>query len=174
MSVTQLHKRKCSGCGHIQDLKEGDECASCGEDSKWRYLCERHNKMFVAPVCDVCERAAEEEEAARRAYEEEQERRRQAAEERERRRQEYEREQQRQYEEAMLQEKAFMRIARVPAYIALAASLSCLALTAQFFTHGAMVIPYTAPLLFTSLGIGIVAALSIFIIAFIVAVFGIL
>lgn len=165
MSLTQLRTRKCGGCGHTQGPKEGNECGGCGEDSKWRYFCERHNKMFGAPVCDACERTAEEEEAARRTYEEEQERRRLAAEEQERRRREYEREQQRKRDEALLREKAFIRIARIPAYIALAATLLCMGLTSQFFTHGEFVIPYTGPLLLALLGTGITAALSIFVIA---------
>jgi hypothetical protein len=66
MSLTQLTTRKCGGCGHIQGPKEGNECVSCGEDSKWRFFCERYGKMLSAPVCDSCEHAAEEEEAARR------------------------------------------------------------------------------------------------------------
>lgn len=165
MSLTQLRTRKCGGCGHIQGPKEGNECAGCGEDSKWRFFCDRHSTMFSAPVCDACERAAEQEEAARRAYEEEQEQRRQAAEEAERRRREYEREQQRKRDEAMAREKAFIRIATIPTYIALATTLLCMGLTAQFFTHGEFVIPYTAPILLALLGTGVTAALSIFVIA---------
>jgi hypothetical protein len=149
----------------MQGPKEGNECVSCGGDSKWRFFCEHHGEMFSDPVCDSCERAAEEDEAKRRADEEKQERRRQAAEERERRQQEYEREQQRKRDEAMAREKAFIRIAKIPASIALATTVLCMALAAQILTHGELVIPYTATIFFGLIGTGIVAAISILVIA---------
>lgn len=165
MSLTTLHLQKCREDGHIRTPSDSTECPSCGRDDQWSFYCDRHNKMYTSPVCDACERAAEQEEVASRAYEEEQERRRQAAKEEERRRREYEEERQRKRDEAMTREKAFIRIAKIPTYIALVTTLLCMGFTAQFFTHGEFVFPYTAPILLASLGTGITAALSIFVIA---------
>jgi len=165
MALTQLRTKKCSGCGHLQGPGEGNECEGCGEDDKWRFFCQRHNKMFASPLCDACEDAAEKEEAARRAEEEEHERRRTEAEERERRRHEYEREQQRKLEEAFRREKVFVRVAAIPAFVVLAATLLCMVLALQLFTHGAFVIPYTLPLLFLLFGLAIAAAASVLLIS---------
>lgn len=165
MSLTQLRTRKCRACGHVQLPKEGDECTSCGEHDKWRFFCEKHGLMFDSPVCSTCEQAARQREEEARAHREEQERRRREAEELERRRLEYELEQQRRHEEELRRAAEFSRIIRVPACVALVASVLCFGLAAQLFACGAFVMPYTMPLLFLCLGTGLVAALSIFVIA---------
>lgn len=165
MSLTQLRQRKCRACGYVPTPDEGHECASCGEHDKWLFFCQRHNKMFASPVCDICEEAARREEEAREAAERERERLQAEAEERERRRREYEREQQRQLEEDLRREKKFVRAIMIPTYVALVVTLLCMGLTVQLFTHGEFVIPYTFSLLLFLFGLGISATLSIFLIA---------
>ena len=121
--------------------------------------------MFASSVCDACERAAIQEEAERRYLEEERERRRQQAEERERRRRELEEENRRKHEQARVREKAFVRVAAIPAFIALTSSVLCLILASQLLTYGTLVIPYSRFLIFSFLGLAASAATSVGILA---------
>ena len=165
MPLTHLHTRKCKGCGHVQGPEAGHECESCGRDDKWQFFCEEHAKMFITPVCDFCEQAALQREKEEQAYREEQERRRRAAEALEHKRREFEKELRRQREEAALRDKQFTQVARIPAYIALAATFVCVGVTGQLVTHGTFIMPHSLTVLISSLGVGIVSALSIFVLA---------
>jgi hypothetical protein len=163
-ALSTLARKKCRECGVVFDPtyidEEHHDRESC--DGPLAFFCEACRKWQSGLVCAVCEDRAQREEIERQ---ERLERERRAAEERERLRREREERIRLAREEQARREKAFARMAFVPACIALAATVLCFLLSAQLFTHGGFFIPYSGIAIIGLLVLGIFSTLSIFVVA---------
>lgn len=163
-ALSAVAKNKCRECGGIfqpsyieEEHHDNEHC-----DGALAFFCEQCRRFQSGPICATCEQRALEAEQLRQEREELE---RRAAEERERLRREREERARLAREEEERRQKAFTRIVMVPGCVVLGASSLCFLLTAQLITHGEFVVPYTSHIIFSLLGIGIIAALSIFAIA---------
>ena len=163
-ALSALARRKCREDGryfdHTYTDEEHHDIDHC--DGPIAYFCESCSKWQTGLVCVVCE------DHARLAEKEEQERldrEREAAAERERLRRQRVEQLRLKREKQARREKAFARMVLVPACIVLATTILSFLLSAQLFTHGGFVIPYSGIAIVGLLVLGMVSTLSIFVVA---------
>jgi hypothetical protein len=169
-ALSAIAKNKCRECGGIfppsyieEEHHDNEHC-----DGALEFFCEQCRRFQSSPICNACEQLALEAEQLRQQREEFE---RRAAEERERLRREREERARLAREREERRQKTFKRAVMVPGVVVLGTSSLCFMLTGQLITHGEFVVPYTAHMIFSLLGVGIIAALSIFVIAAFLDVF---
>jgi hypothetical protein len=163
-ALSTVARKKCREDGGMWPSDYTDEEHHDNEhcDGPLEFYCETCHTFQSGPICPKCEERASEEERLRQA---EEARKRQAAAARERLRKEREERARLTRQQEERRQKVFKRVVMVPGYVVIGATLLCCMLTAQLITHGEFVVPYTAQMIFSLLGISIFATLSIFVIA---------
>lgn len=163
-ALSTLARKKCRECGGVYSAtyieEEHHDNENC--DGPLAFFCETCRRFVSGLVCAVCEENAQRAEEERR---ERLEQERLAAEARERLRREREERLRIEREAQERREKAFKRVAMIPACIALGAAVMCFLLAAQLFTHGTFFVPYSGTAIVSLLVLGITSALSLFVVA---------
>jgi cation transport ATPase len=163
-ALSAVASKKCRECGgtfqssYISEQHHDNE--HC--DGTLSFFCEYCRRFQSGPICVTCEQRASE---AERLRQEREEIERRAAEQRKQLRREREERARLAREQEERRQKTFRRVVMVPGVVVLVASTLCFLLTTQLITHGEIFLPYTAEILFSLLGIGIIATFSIFAIA---------
>lgn len=127
-------------------------------DCELPFFCESCAARSAGPICGTCEAKAI---VLQQELEARLERERLEEEARERRRREEQERLRREREAFERRQKAFAMIAKIPAYVALAATILALLLSAQLITHGAFVIPYSMTGILASIIVGICSTLVV-------------
>jgi uncharacterized Zn finger protein (UPF0148 family) len=163
-ALSKLARKKCRECGLVFDPTYIDDEHHDNEacDGPLALFCEACRQWPSGLVCAVCEDRAQ---LAEQERQERLKREREEAEKLAQLRREREERLRRAREEQTRREKAFARMAFVPACIAITATILCFLLSAQLFTHGGFFVPYSEIAIIGLLILGIVSALSIFVVA---------
>ena len=159
-AISAPAKKKCGECGSIfppsyldEEHRDNEHC-----DGLLTFFCEYCKKRVPGVICDTCENRKADE---RREWAEEQERIRLELEEQERQRREREAKLRHEREELERHQKAFVRIAQIPSYLALLLTFLVIPLTSQLDMHGHLAIAITSCVLV----LAIICAVSVFVIA---------